>query len=306
MMVSRCRPSPILVWQCALMLAVHRRRAQQATIIFTVPLRVETAHCVRCSSAIKSARGGARLRRAMTPRVPTFGACMELAGWMEALPIAVVYCVRRICRFRNSEGVVGGEAVAAGGSGDATAVTPRRERAGVRRLRCSRLWEEINCRLPSTTRRRDEQAAAGVAAARGEAMEGAVKVDIQSARVSWCGNGTPTRYPRNVVCVVEKVEVVVAGEASGCFVVCSFQHSKRQIFESARQQMRHLVLAAASDGSRPPPRWQSCALVHLNTHTSDAHPRAHVCNRGTRRRGPADDHGASPTFHCPCSQRRVL
>jgi len=62
---SRYRPSPILVWQCALMLAVRRRRAQQAAMIFAGPPRVEAAHYVWCSSATKRR---ARLRRAMAPR----------------------------------------------------------------------------------------------------------------------------------------------------------------------------------------------------------------------------------------------
>jgi len=61
---SRYRPSPILVWQCALMLAVRRRRAQQAATINAGP-RVDAAHYVLCSSATNRR---ARLRRAMAPR----------------------------------------------------------------------------------------------------------------------------------------------------------------------------------------------------------------------------------------------
>ena len=111
--LSRYRPSPILVWQCALMLAVRRRRAQQAAMIFAGPPRVEAAHYVWCSSATTrrctaATRHGAACRRAACHNAEIFdtrrgdraapppapftmhGAGSEArAGWRDAVPSGV-------------------------------------------------------------------------------------------------------------------------------------------------------------------------------------------------------------------------
>ena len=65
-------PLPMLVWQCALMLAVRRLRAQQVAMVFAGPPLVEAAHYVWCSSATKRR---ARLRRAMAPPACRRAAC---------------------------------------------------------------------------------------------------------------------------------------------------------------------------------------------------------------------------------------
>jgi len=93
---SRCRPFPILVWQCPLMQAVHRHRAQQAAMIFPGPPRVEAAHYVWCSSATKrrctaATRNRAACRRDRTARPPAplkmHGAGREArAGWRDVVP----------------------------------------------------------------------------------------------------------------------------------------------------------------------------------------------------------------------------